>query len=76
MLERHATRPILSSSSDPTLRLANSFFREVTSACSVMKHTAEHAKQARKKVFASQYLYGQRTLFATISPDTRNSINI
>jgi hypothetical protein len=48
---------------------AFSFLKSVTSSCKVLGHTAEAAKEARRKVFAMTEYFGTHSIFFTVTPD-------
>ena len=48
---------------------AESFLNSVTSSCKSIGHTAEAAKDARKKVYAMGDRFGPHSIFFTVTPD-------
>ena len=55
---------------------AESFLKSVTSSCKSIGHTAEAAKDARKKCYAMADRFGPHSLFFTITPDDENSFRV
>ena len=45
------------------------FLKSVTTSCKILGHTAEAAKEARKKVYALSDYFGPHSIFFTITPD-------
>ena len=43
--------------------------KSVTSSCKILGHTAEAAKEARKKVYALSDYFGPHSIFFTVTPD-------
>ena len=48
---------------------AASFLKSVTTSCKVLGHSAEAAKDARKKLYALSDHFGPHSIFFTVTPD-------
>ena len=55
---------------------AESFLTSVTSSCKSIGHTAEAAKEARKKCYALGDRFGPHSIFFTVTPDDECSFNV
>lgn len=53
--------------------MATSFLKSVTTSCKVLGHTAEAAKEARRKLYALSDYFGPHSLFFTVTPDDKCS---
>ena len=55
---------------------AESFLHSVTSSCKSIGHTAEAAKDARKKCYALSDRFGPHSIFFTVTPDDECSFRV
>ena len=59
-----------------TYSTAASFLKSVTTSCKVLGHTAEAAKEARKKGYALSDYFGPHSIFFTVTPDDECSFRV